>query len=257
MIKQAANLMVFQKYFDQWDYSLKLLGDLALQVVLNNWNAEKVKLIIGEEPTEYFYSKIFAKYKTVVEEGLLTPTQKNYQAAQMLEINQTFQREVFPPSQIIPHMNLQGRAQMEEFLAQQEQQAAAMQEEQMQVQHAAEHALLQKTMSESAANIGRAKEAMARADSNQGLFEERLSEITHNRSLALKEKMEALNKLLEAVKQFGEIETMLKANDLQGLQAQQIQGEDREKTDARLTNEGNKFLMQLLGQQAQTAGMVG
>ena len=27
LIKQAANLMVFQKYFDQWDYSDRLLGD--------------------------------------------------------------------------------------------------------------------------------------------------------------------------------------------------------------------------------------
>ena len=53
LIKQAANLMVFQKYFDQWDFSDKLLGDKLLQIVLHNWNAAKVGLIIGEEPTPH------------------------------------------------------------------------------------------------------------------------------------------------------------------------------------------------------------
>src|SRR6185503_1646348 len=48
LLKQAANLMVFQKYFDQWDFSDKLLGEIILQIILQNWNAEKVKLLIGE-----------------------------------------------------------------------------------------------------------------------------------------------------------------------------------------------------------------
>jgi hypothetical protein len=74
MIKQAANLMVFQKYFDQWDYSDKLLGDKLILLALNNWNAAKVSLYIGEEPTPHFYSKIFAKYQVIVEEADLTPT---------------------------------------------------------------------------------------------------------------------------------------------------------------------------------------
>src|SRR5208337_4193278 len=56
LLKQAANLMVFQKYFDQWDYSDRLLGEISLEIVQNNWNAEKVKMIIGEEPSPFFYS---------------------------------------------------------------------------------------------------------------------------------------------------------------------------------------------------------
>ena len=63
LLKQAANLMVFQKYFDQWDYSDKLLGKMMLDIILNNWTAEKVQLMIGEEPTPYFYSRIFSKYQ--------------------------------------------------------------------------------------------------------------------------------------------------------------------------------------------------
>jgi hypothetical protein len=259
MIKQAANLMVFQKYFDQWDYSLKLVGSALLQIVLNNWNAEKVKLYIGDDPTEHFYSKIFAKYQIIVEEGLLTPTQKNYQAAQLMDINAAFGREVFPPSMIIKDMNLQGKNEAMEFLKKQEEQASQMQEEQQQVAHAFEHAKLQELMSRATSNIAMARERHGRAESNIGLFEERLSEISKNRSMALKEKMEALAKLVETIQKFGEVETFLKEQQLEGIELQQEATEDREKIDAKVTAESNKFMERLMqpmqnqqqGQEAQ------
>ena len=65
LIKQAANLMVFQKYFDQWDYSVQTLGDRLLKIVLNNWNAEKVGLFIGEEPTPSFLLKDICKIPSI------------------------------------------------------------------------------------------------------------------------------------------------------------------------------------------------
>ena len=68
-------------------HALKLLGERFLQIVLHNWNAEKVRLMIGQEPSPHFFSRVFAKYKTVVEEGIITPTQRNLQSQQMLEIN--------------------------------------------------------------------------------------------------------------------------------------------------------------------------
>ena len=58
-----------------------------LQISLQNWTGEKVFLMIGEEPSPYFFSHIFAKYHTSVEEGILTPTQKNLAAQQKMDIN--------------------------------------------------------------------------------------------------------------------------------------------------------------------------
>ena len=54
LLKQASNLMVFQKFFDQWDYALKLVGERFLQIMLNNWEPEKIALMIGEEPSPHF-----------------------------------------------------------------------------------------------------------------------------------------------------------------------------------------------------------
>ncbi len=246
LMKQAANLLPFQKYFDQWDMSLKLLGERMLQIAMQNWSTQKVGIMLGEEPSEHFYSKIFAKYNTVVEEGLLTATQKNLQAQQMLDINTTFGREVIPPSMIIKDMNIQGKAEIIQFLQQQEQQASTMQQQQMEVQHAFEHAKLQELMTKAAANIAKAREDHSRSESNLGLYEERLSMIERNKALTLKEKQSALNQLLESMQKFGEIETSYAENKLK-IDAFKVDQEmEEEKQDVQRRTESNKFLMEIL-----------
>lgn len=250
LMKQAANLMVFQKYFDQWDYSLKLLGERMLEIVLNNWEASKVEFMTGQQPTPHFYSKVFAKYKTIVEEGLLTPTQKNLQAQQMMDINSAFGREVLPPSQIIKDMNIQGKAEIMEFLQQQEEQASQLQQEQTAVQHAFEQAKLQELASKAASNLATARERHGRAEADIGLFEERLSEITRNRALATKDKMEALEKLVDVIAKYGEIETMLKMGQIESFDYRQEGKENIEKADAKRTAMSNEFVQQILGGKA-------
>lgn len=247
LMKQAANLMVFQKYFDQWDYSLKLLGEKMLQIVLNNWNAAKVSLYTGEEPTPHFYSRIFAKYNTIVEEGLLTPTQKNFQAQQMMEINERFGREVLPASMIIKDMNIQGKAEIMEFLQGQEEQAAAKQNDMEMVQHAVEDAKLKELYSKALANIARAREDHSRSESNLGLYEERLSMIERNRAMSLAEKQKALTSLLENVERFGSIETEYRTNQIEIDNYNQRIEEEKEKQDVERRTESNKFMEQILG----------
>lgn len=249
LLKQAANLMVFQKYFDQWDFADKLLGNVMLKVALNNWNAEKVKLYIGDEPTPFFYSKIFSNYQTIVEESDLTPTQQNLQAQQMMDMNAAFGREVFPPSMIIPKLNITGKADAIQYLQQQEEQQAAMQNEMQNTQHAFEHAKLQELMSKAAANLATARERHGRAEADIGLFEERLSEITQNRAMATKAKMEALEKMVDVIAKYGEVETMLKMNEIENFDYRAEKKEDREKIDAKQTALSNEFLRQIMGNQ--------
>lgn len=248
LLKQAANLMVFQKYFDQWDFSDKLLGERLLQVVLNNWNAEKAALYLGEEPTPYFYSKIFSNYQCLVEESDLTPTQQNLQAQQMMDINSTFGREVFPPSMIIPKLNITGKGEIIPYLQQQEQQAQQMQQQQQLIAEMAEDAKIKELYSRATNNIAMARERHGRAEADIGLFEERLSEITQNRAMATKAKMEALEKLVDVIAKYGEIETMLKANQLESISYQQEVKEDQEKADAKRTAFANDFIAKLMGQ---------
>ena len=246
LIKQAANLVVLQKYFDQWDLSLKNVGERCLQIILNNWNAEKAALLLGEEPSPYFYSKIFSKFQVIVEEGDLTPTQQNMQAQSLMDINMAFGREVFPPSMIIPHLNITGKAEAIQYLQQQEQAAAAQQQEMSHVQHNLEDAKIKELYAKATANLATARERHGRAEADIGLFEERLSEITHNRAMATKAKMEALEKMVDVIAKYGEVETMLKMNQIESFDYQQEQKENAEKTDAKQTSMANDFASQLM-----------
>lgn len=249
LIKQAANLMVFQKYFDQWDFAFKLLGERMLQIVLNNWNAEKIALLIGEEPSPHFFSRVFAKFQVVVEEGLMTPTQRNFQAQQMLEINDRFGREVIPASMIIKDMNIQGKAEILQFLQQQEQQQNEVANQERIIQHSFEDAKLKELYSKAVSNLATARERHGRSEADIGLFEERLSEITQNRAMATKAKMEALAKLMETSNLYGENQTAEKLGFMEAFDNMQNFEEDEEKADAKRTALANEFLISIMGNQ--------
>lgn len=254
LTKQAANLMVFQKYFDQWDHSLKLLGERLLQVALNNWTEEKVELMIGEEPSPHFYSKIFAKYKTIVEEGELTATQQNLQAQSMLDINGVFGREVFPPSMIIPKLNISGKGEIIPYLQQQEQQQAAVQAEAQNIQHAYEEMKMKELMAKIHNQLSQARERDSRSESNVGLFEERMSMISKNHSLAAKEKMAALAQLLETIQKFGEVETFLKSNALDTIKMDEEDQEKDARAEVERTEASKRFIEQIMSSQSQLGG---
>lgn len=256
LLKQAANLMVFQKYFDQWDFSDKRLGEILLQVVLNNWEPSKVQMMIGEEPTPYFYSKIFCKFQCIVEESDLTPTQQQLQAQQMMDVNQLFQREVFPPSMIIPKLNITGKAEIIEFLEQQEQQAQASQEELQNLQHTLEEMKMKELMARIHNLLSQSRERDSRSASNIGLFEERISEISKNHALATSEKMDALTKMLEAIQKFGEVEVMLQANNLESVKYDEEEKEKEARTDTERNEFSKHFMEQLMSSQPMNMGNV-
>jgi hypothetical protein len=247
MHKMAANLLPFQKYFDQWDHALKLVGERMLQYALFNWNEAKVGMMIGEEPSPHFYSRIFAKYKTVVEEADLTPTQQNLQAQNMLDINQLFGREVFPPSMIIPKLNITGKGEIIPFLQQQEQMAQAAQSEEMNLKHTVDELKIREMMSSIHNQLSMARERDSRSESNIGLFEERMSMISKNHALASKEKMAALAQLLETIQKFGEVETFLKSNELATIKNDDEEMEKESRKEVEKSQASKKFIEELMG----------
>jgi hypothetical protein len=155
---------------------------------------------------------------------------------------------------IVKDMNLQGKAEAMEFLQNQEKQAAAVMEHETMIKHNFEDAKLKELYSRATANIANARESNGRAESNIGLFEERLSEITRNRALATKDKMEALEKLIDVIAKYGEIEAALKLNDLQSIEFQQEDKENHEKADAKSTALANDFKMSIMGAGNQMQG---
>ena len=82
-MRQAAGLISLRGVFDNLAESQKILGQKVMKLMQVNYSPEKVKLITKRDVTPEFYSKSFSRYDVVVEEGLLTNTQKQTEFMQL------------------------------------------------------------------------------------------------------------------------------------------------------------------------------
>lgn len=217
MLRQGAGLVTLQKYFDQWDRSLKLMGMLCLRIIQSRWTPFKVSRIIKENPTEEFYSKNFSQYDVLPEESLNTTTQKQQQFAQLLQL-----REMgipVPTVFLLKNSTLQGKDELIESIQSEEQQQAALAQEKASLDLAVLEANLQNLQASTADKLAVARERVSRTKSNTGLEYERFGELAKNHAMAVKEKMSAIKEFLESVKLYGEVETMHAAQEVEGMEA--------------------------------------
>lgn len=135
--RMSAGIISLRGLFDGVSESQRILGKKVLTLIQKNYSPEKVAEISKKQPTEEFYSQAWSKYNIVVEEGILTDTQKQSQFTQLLTLKQMGMP--IPDSLIIKNSNLHGKEELNEILdAQaQQQQEAAQQQEQLAMQQQA------------------------------------------------------------------------------------------------------------------------
>ncbi len=254
MLRQGAGLVTLQKYFDQWDVALKLLGGLEQKIIQKNWSASKIQRILGKEPNPEFLTKTFSKYDVLVSEGLDTTIQQQQQFLQMTQLNQVV-GGIIPAKFIIQHATIQGKNEIIEAIEANEKQAAEAQQQQMLIEQAKLEADLQETHARSVDHLAMARERHGRAESNIGLFEERISEISRNRALALKDKMDALQKLMEVYTMYGQHEADKKIKELEILGLLQKFEEDKEEAHAHASSQSNNFLTNMMNNNSPQGNM--
>jgi hypothetical protein len=137
-MRQASGLIGLRGVFDSVSETQKILGDKVRILIQKNYSPEKVQAITKKQPTPEFFSGNWARYNTVVEEGILTDTQRQSQYMQLLALKGMGMP--VPDSLIIKNSNLHGKQELNEILdaqAQQQQEAVqkqeALQMQQMQV----------------------------------------------------------------------------------------------------------------------------
>jgi len=200
-LRMGAALTTLQGIFDQADRSLKLLGKNIMLTIQQNYTPGKIKKILeGEEPTEQFYNKAFGMYDCVVEEGLVTSTQKQLHLAQLLSLKAA--GVLVPDDAILDACTLQNKKKLLESIKQGQQQ----QQEQM-----AQRAQLE--MQEISARI---QLAQSRAGADQGLAVERISKVETNESMAEERRAQAVRDenaaALDLIKSIKELESVDVAN---------------------------------------------
>lgn len=207
--------------FDGLRQSQELLGQKTMKLMQLNYTPEKIKLITKRDPTPEFYSKEFARYDIVVEEGVLTDTQRQSQFVQMNALRAMGVQ--FSDEEIVDASNLHDKKQYKERLA--AQQKAQAETEQMQVHLAMEQ---QKVLTES---------AESKAFSDRSLGEERLAKIELDKALnaerisrAEEERTAAVLELVKAAKEIEGMDLSSLMQKIEILKAISIPDENVEKT---------------------------
>ena len=243
MLRQGAGLVTLQKYFDQWDRSLKQLGMLNLRIIQNKWMPFKVSRILGEQPTEQFFSKNFQQYDVLPAEGLNTTVQRNEAFAQMLDFQQLTGIQI-PPSLLLKYATLQGKDELIEALEQQQQMQNEIMQQQQMLEMAKLEGELENLRANTAEKLAMARERTGRTKSNVGLFEERISEVSQNRARALKERVSALKELLDTMHLYGEYETLYGSQQIQAMDSNLKMQEEVDEVEGRIDAAQDRNMVQ-------------
>lgn len=195
MLRQGAGLTTLQILFDQLDASQKILGNLCMRLIQQNWTPGKIQRILNEEPSPQFYNRAFGKYDAVVEEGLNTTTQKQLQFNQLLQLREM---GIEVPTQILVESStLQNKKELTDALNQQEQQQAQAQEQQQQIQIEVLKAQIEDLKAKAMANQGLGVERASRVEENRALAIERLAEAQKDRDLGTLDRIKAVKELTD------------------------------------------------------------
>lgn len=192
-MRQSAGLVNLQDLFDGLRESQKLLGRKVLKLIQLNYSPEKIQLITKKRPTDEFYSKTFAKYDVVVEEGLLTDTQQQSEfmqrsALRAMGVNIT-------DVELIDSSTLHDKKQIKERIAAQAQQAEQVQ--QMQTQMALQQQAVLTDAAESKAMSDRslAHEREAKIQLDQALNAERIARAEEDKTAGVLNLIKAFKEL--------------------------------------------------------------
>lgn len=207
MIRQAASVTRLQPLFDQFDEFQRLDGDITIEMIQNCYTFGKARQILGEDPTPEFEQSLFFEYGCKVAPGVLTETQQQLEAHQLIYAKQELGIPV-SGKRILSKMILQGKEELlqeieqaEKQQAEQAQQMAQLQMQQLQVDN-------QTKMSYANSQNSLAQERMAKIKTDVAIAEDKLKH-------AHQEDTHSLLNLVKTLKE-------LKGMDLEHM-AQQLQ----------------------------------
>ena len=197
MLRQGASLVNLQDVFDNLRFAQKNISQKILKLV-QQWSPEKVERILHEKPSEQFYNKDFTKYDIVVQEGMLTDTQKQMYFRQLVDLYQLTNangQSPITPSMLVEAAPIQGKTGLDKQIEQNQQQAAQQAQQAQQVQEQVLNAQMQAMQAKAISDIALGKERFTRSVANMGLEDERASQAVQDRADAALSRVKAMKEL--------------------------------------------------------------
>jgi hypothetical protein len=185
-MRAEAGWLPMAHIFEGLRESEELLGEKVMKLMQLNYTAEKIQNITKKQATPEFFSKIFAKYNVVVEEGVLTDTQRQ---SQFIQINALRQMGVqFSDAEIVEASNLHDKKQYRERLA-------AQQQAQQQQQELATKVQIEAVTSKTESDKALAAERLNKIQLDAALSAERIARAAEDRTAGVLNLIKAVKEL--------------------------------------------------------------
>lgn len=229
MIRQSAAQTRIQPLLDQFDEFQRLDGDMTIEVMQKNWTFGKWRQVIGEEPTPEFDNKLFYKYGCKVVQGVLTETQQQLEAQQLIYARKELELPI-SGKRILQAMLIQDKDEIIAEIEQAEQQQAQMGQQRAQLEMQQLQVDNETKLAYAREKTAGAREKSAKVQVDMALGKQKLEEAKEEQTHS------ALN-LIKAIKEIQSIDLEHIAQAfaiLQSLTPQEAE-EPKEKTNATQT----------------------
>ena len=197
MIRQSAAITRLQPIFDQMDEFQRLDGDLTIEMAQQNYTYGKIRQIIGEEPTEEFDNKLFYKYGCKVAPGVLTETQQQLEAQQLIYAREALGIPV-SSKRILSKLIIQDKEEIMAEVEQAEQQQMQMAQQRSQLEMQQLQVDNETKLAYARSQDGLAQERVAKIQTDVAVAQEKIAKSKEDRSASL----------LNIIKAFKEIQGM-------------------------------------------------
>lgn len=204
-LKMGAGLTGLRNIFDRLNQMQMCVGEIALELILNNFGIGKITHILGKEPSELIQTALkpenqllnmassMLKYNCVVEEAEMTATQRQLQFLQALQLRQIG----IPISNkyILEKSTLQGKKEIIDDIQQQEQQASQVQQQQVAQELEQARVLTRSLEAKAQSDFAMAEERKAASVQKIALAKQEASQAVHQRASAALDNAKALREL--------------------------------------------------------------
>jgi hypothetical protein len=185
-MRQEAGWLPMAHIFDGLRESEELIGQKCLKLMQKNYTPEKIQNITKKQPTPEFYSGQFSEYNVIVEEGVLTDTQRQAQFVQMNALRSMGIQ--FSDEEIVDASNLHDKKQYKERLAAQQKQQSEMQQQAAMLQ-------MKKIDSENRADDALAAERLNKVQLDAALSAERIARAEEDKTAGVLNLIKAVKEL--------------------------------------------------------------
>lgn len=191
-VRIAQGIRSNRKLFDNIEEAQMVLGGLVNQCIQNHYSVQKVRRIIGEDPSPQFYEKDFEQYDVILKEGVRSKSQRDAYYYELVNLKREGIVDV-PQNEIVEFLPTVGASDLKEAIARQQQE----QQEQQKKLQAQEEVQLKLSNSQIEQNLALAQERRARVISDVSLATERASESEQNRSQAALDRAKTITEIAE------------------------------------------------------------